>query len=59
MSNELAPSATDDDPALDEPPRLIPPLRLVAADDVLLCVDDACLPPDVRPTSPDDVVDER
>ncbi len=30
------------------PTASLPALRLLAVDDALLCVDDACLPPDLR-----------
>ncbi len=30
-----------------------PVLKIVAADDALLCVDDACLPPELRDRDPD------
>ena len=56
MSNEPIPTAPADDDGHDPATKLIPALRLLAEDDALLCVDDACLPPDVRrlDQAPDD-----
>lgn len=48
MSNEIVaptePLAETDRPSADARPVL----EMVAADDALLCVDDACLPPELR-----------
>ena len=61
MSNDLDPlSASADADPLASPEPTTAALRLLAADDALLCVDDACLPPDLPAISaPTDGPDDR